>query len=261
MKETTMTEDLYMQLTEALRRRQLVAVATVLAGPGLGNKMLLWPNGQRVGTLGKAQLDAQVIERAQSAFQSLKSERFPVSLAQEHSAAAENSTAESGEETVDLFLEIYAPPAKLLIIGAVHIAIPLVTFANALGFETQVLDARSAFATEERFHHADHLAIGWPADTLTEMPLDEATYLVFLTHDEKIDNPALAVALHSNARYIGALGSRKTHAKRVDALLEMGVPEEAINRIHAPIGLNIGARRPEEIAVAIMGQIVQVMNQ
>jgi xanthine dehydrogenase accessory factor len=123
-----------------------------------------------------------------------------------------------------------------------------------------VLDARSAFATTDRFHHADQLTIGWPADTLTEMTLDEATYLVFLTHDEKIDNPALAVALASPARYIGALGSRKTHARRVAALQELGVDEAALARIHAPIGLDIGARRPEEIAVAIMGQIIEVMN-
>ncbi|MEZ4614171.1 MAG: XdhC family protein [Caldilineaceae bacterium] len=92
----------------------------------------------------------------------------------------------------------------MIIHGAVHIAIPLVTFANTLGFETLVLDARSAFATPERFSHADQLVIGWPADTLAEIQLDEASHLVFLTHDEKIDNPALQVALNSPARYIGA---------------------------------------------------------
>lgn len=246
-----MTEDLYAQLTDALHRRQLIGVATVLAGSSMGNKMLVWPNGQQMGSLGQDVLDNTVLERAQRAFQTQKSERFQIDVIQE----------DKREENVDLFLEIHAPPAKLIVVGAVHIAIPLVTFANTLGFETQVLDARSAFATEDRFHHANQLVIGWPADRLAEMPLDEATYLVFLTHDEKIDNPALAVALQSKARYIGALGSRKTHAKRIEALLALGVSEDAIARIHAPIGLNINARRPEEIAVSIIGQIVQVMNQ
>ena len=246
-----MTEDLYAQLVDALQQRQLIGVATVLAGSTVGSKMLIWPNGQTAGTLGNSALDKQIGERAQSALQRQKSARFPLTVAQGTNA----------EETVDLFLEIHVPPAKLIIVGAVHIAIPLVTFANTLGFETLVLDARSAFATAERFHHAHQLTIGWPADTLAAMPLDEATYIVVLTHDEKIDNPALAVALQSKARYIGALGSSKTHAKRVAALQAMGVEEAAIARIHAPIGLDIGARRPEEIAVAIIGEIVQVMNQ
>jgi len=243
-----MTEDLYMQFTNALRQRQLIAVATIVAGPGIGSKLLLWPNGQTMGTLGQYVPEEQVIERAQNAFQTQKSERFQLSIPGDT------------ETRFDLFLEIHAPPAKLVIVGAVHIAIPLVTFANTLGFETQVLDARSAFATNDRFPHADQLVVGWPADTLTEMTLDEATYLVFLTHDEKIDNPALAIALQSKARYIGALGSRKTHAKRVAALLEMAVPENAMNRIHSPIGLSIGARRPEEIAISIMAEIVAISN-
>jgi xanthine dehydrogenase accessory factor len=241
-----MTADLYNQLVEALHKRQLVGVATVIAGPGLGNKVLIWPNGKLVGTLGSADLDQQVIEQAAEPFQRQQAARFVLPTA-------------AGE--CDIFLEIHAPPPKLIIVGAVHIAIPLVTFAKTLGFETLVLDARAAFATEERFSHADELIIRWPADTLAELPLDEATYLVFLTHDEKIDNPALQVALASNVRYIGALGSRKTHAKRVAALQELGVDEAALARIHAPIGLNIGARRPEEIAVSIIGQIVEVRNR
>ncbi len=241
-----MTEDLYHQLIGALRNRQLVALATVIAGPGIGNKLLLWPNGTSKGSLGSEALDQQLFERAAVPFQRQQAERFPLATPQ-------------GE--AEIFLEIHAPPPKLIIVGAVHIAIPLVTFANILGFETIVLDARSAFATAERFHHANQLTIRWPADTLAEMTLDEATYLVFLTHDEKIDNPALQIALASPARYIGALGSRKTHARRVAALQEMGVNEDAFTRIHAPIGLDIGARQPEEIALAIMGEIVATMRQ
>ena len=198
-----MTESLYTHFIDALQRRQLVALATVIAGPQIGAKQLLWPDGATVGTLGDPQLDQQVAERAIETFQSQQTTRFILT---------------QDETAIEIFLEIHAPPLKLIIVGAVHIAIPLVTFGNTLGFETIVLDARSAFATEERFHHANQLIIQWPADALAEMALDEATYMVFLTHDEKIDNPALAVALASRARYIGALGSRKTHARRVAAL-------------------------------------------
>ena len=161
---------------------------------------------------------------------------------------------------VDIFIEVHAPPPKLIIIGAVHIAIPLVTFGKTLGFRTVVLDARSAFATQGRFQHADELIIQWPADALPQMGIDENTFIVVLTHDEKIDNPALEIALQSPARYIGALGSKKTHARRVAALQEVGITESQLARLHTPIGLEIGARRPEEIAVAIIGEIVAVSN-
>jgi len=142
----------------------------------------------------------------------------------------------------------------------VHIAAALVTYANVLGFRTVVLDARTAFATPERFAHAAELIARWPADALAAQNLDEGSCVVVLTHDEKIDNPALAVALRSPARYVGALGSRKTHAKRVAALRELGLGDAEIARIHAPIGLPIAARRPEEIALSIMAEIVAVVN-
>lgn len=237
--------DLYTTFANAVKRGRLVGLATVLAGPGMGHKLLLWPNGATEGDLGDADLNYQVIERAKAAFADQQTTRFTVPTA-------------AGE--VDVFLEVQAPLPKLVIVGAVHIAIPLVTFGKTLGFHTIVLDARSAFATPERFHHADELLIQWPADALPEIGIDESTYIVVLTHDEKIDNPALAVALTSPARYVGALGSKKTHARRVAALQEAGVTEEQIARIHAPIGLNIGARRPEEIAVSITAEIIAVMN-
>jgi len=237
--------DLYTTFANAVKRGRLVGLATVLAGPGMGHKLLLWPNGATEGDLGDVDLNYQVIERAKAAFADQQTTRFTVPTA-------------AGE--VDVFLEVQAPLPKLVIVGAVHIAIPLVTFGKTLGFHTIVLDARSAFATPERFHHADELLIQWPADALPEIGIDESTYIVVLTHDEKIDNPALAVALTSPARYVGALGSKKTHARRVAALQEAGVTEEQIARIHAPIGLNIGARRPEEIAVSITAEIIAVMN-
>ena len=144
--------------------------------------------------------------------------------------------------------------------GAVHIAAALVTYAHTLGFYTIVIDPRTAFVTSERFPHADELIPRWPDVVFAEAVLDENACVVVLTHDEKIDNPALAMALRSPARYIGALGSRRTHAKRVAALKALGLEDAQIARIHAPVGLDIGARRPEEIALAIMAEIVAVMN-
>ncbi|MBX3011773.1 MAG: XdhC family protein [Caldilineaceae bacterium] len=236
---------LYTTFTEAIRQGRLVGLATIIAGPGIGRKLLLWPNGETQGNLGTAELNQAVAERGKGALAAQQTERFVLTTA---------------ADEVEIFLEVHAALPKLILIGAVHIAIALVTFGKTLGFRTIVLDARSAFATPERFSHVDELRIGWPADLLPEIGLDESTYVVALTHDEKIDNPALAVALQSPARYVGALGSRKTHAKRVAALQELGVSDEQIAQIHAPIGLSIGARRPEEIAVSIMAEIVAVMN-
>jgi len=155
-----------------------------------------------------------------------------------------------------LFVEFITPLPRLVIIGAVHIAILLVSLARAMNFHTIVVDARSAFATRERFPHADELIVAWPSDALQALALDSATCVVCLSHDDKLDNPALQVALASPAGYVGALGSRLTHAKRLAALREEGVPEELLQRIHAPVGLDLGARYPEEIALAIMAEIV-----
>lgn len=237
--------DLFAVLTQAIQQGKLIAVATVIAGPGIGKKLLIWPDGEVMGSLGSTALDDEVRDRAQVLLQDQQNSRF---------------TLEAAGEPVDIFVEVYAPPPRLIIVGAVHIAIALVTFGKALGMQTIVVDARSAFATPERFHHADQLLIGWPADLLPELNINEASYVVVLTHDEKIDVPALAAALTSPARYIGALGSKKTHARRRTALLELGLSPEQVDRIHSPIGLSIGARRPEEIAVAIMAEIVAVTN-
>ena len=237
--------DLYTIFADAVKRGRLVGLATILAGPGIGNKLLIWPTGETQGDLGTADLNGSVVARAKEAFAAQQTTRFTL-------------TTVAGE--VDIFLEVQVPLPKLIIIGAVHMAIPLVTFGKTLGFRTIVLDARAAFATPDRFSHADELLIQWPADALPALGIDEATYIVVLTHDEKIDNPALAVALTSPARYVGALGSRKTHARRMEALQAAGLTAEQIARIRAPIGINIGARRPEEIAVSIIAEIVAVMN-
>ncbi|GIV79779.1 MAG: xanthine and Co dehydrogenase maturation factor [Litorilinea sp.] len=230
---------------EAVEQGRPVALATVLAGPRTGQKLLVYGDGSGLGSLGEPGLDDRVREEAATLLARGESGRLTVPW---------------GQESLDLFVDVQLPPPRLIIVGAVHIAIPLVTFANVLGFRTIVLDARGAFATPERFGHAHELIVRWPADVLPELNIDENTCIVVLTHDEKIDNPALAYAVRSRARYIGALGSRKTHARRVAALKEMGVSDEEIARIRAPIGLDLGGRSPEEIAVAIMAEIVAVRN-
>ncbi|MCB9152252.1 MAG: XdhC family protein [Caldilineaceae bacterium] len=237
--------ELFDTFENAVRKAKLVALCTIIGGPHVGAKLLLWPDGAVEGDLGSATLNREVAQRAQELMREQRSERFSLSA--------------EGQE-YDLFVDVQAPPPKLIVVGAVHIAIHLVAFAKQLGFHTMVVDARSAFATDDRFPHVDELITQWPADALSELGIDESTCVVVLTHDEKLDNPALAVAVKSPAQYIGALGSKKTHARRVAALKAEGVTDAQISRIHAPIGIDLGGRKPEEIAVSIIAEIVAVRN-
>jgi xanthine dehydrogenase accessory factor len=153
-----------------------------------------------------------------------------------------------------LFLNVYAPTAKLVIVGAVHISQALAPLARSLGYDVTVVDPRTAFASPERFPDVP-LVAEWPDVALPPLNVDHYTAFVAVTHDPKIDDPALLHAFERRCFYIGALGSRKTHAKRADRLKAQGASEADIARIHAPIGLNIGAVSPSEIAVAIMAEI------
>ena len=237
--------ELYNTLKQALQAEELVALATVVAGPHTGRKLLLWPDGRAAGNLEAAAVQAAIAEQT-----------APLLSAQRSAQVS----FEADGETHTCFIDVYPPPPKLILIGAVHVAVPLTTFGKELGFRTIVIGARGVFATPERFPHADELIIRWPSEALSELNLNESTCIVFLSHDEKFDNPGLQVALNSPARYIGALGSTRTHAKRVEALKAMGLTDEQLARIYAPVGLNLGARRPEEIAVSIIAEIVAVVN-
>ncbi|MBP0443940.1 XdhC family protein [Roseomonas sp. SSH11] len=154
------------------------------------------------------------------------------------------------------FIQPQAPPPRLIIIGAVHVAQALVPMAAAVGLAVTVVDPRRAFATEERFAADATLVDEWPDDALKALRPESRTAIVTLTHDPKLDDPALDVALRSEAFYIGALGSRRTHAKRVDRLTAAGHGPEAIARIHAPVGLDIGAVTAPEIALSVIAQVV-----
>ena len=159
-----------------------------------------------------------------------------------------------------VFLTVYAPSPKLVITGAVHISQALAPIGQLLGYDVTIVDPRTAFASIERFPDVKVIA-EWPDVALPPLSIDHYTAFVALTHDPKIDDPALEHALSRDCFYIGALGSRKTHAKRVERLKQAGISEADIARIHAPIGLDIAAISPAEIAVAIMGEITQVLRQ
>jgi xanthine dehydrogenase accessory factor len=157
------------------------------------------------------------------------------------------------------FLNVHLPQPRLVVIGAVHISQALAPMAKIAGFPLEIIDPRTAFATPDRFPDVQ-LDAEWPEDVLKNRPLDGYSALAAVTHDPKIDDFALKAALDAGCFYVGALGSRKTHAKRIERLLALGASQSQIDRIHAPIGLNIGAATPAEIAVAVLGQVIEAFR-
>jgi len=176
----------------------------------------------------------------------------------EHLRTGKSGMAETAEGRV--FLTVYVPAPQLVITGAVHISQALAPIGKLLGYDVTIVDPRTAFASSERFPDVKVIA-EWPDEALPQLNVDRYTAFVALTHDPKIDDPALRHALSRDCFYIGALGSRKTHARRVERLKAQGLSEAAITRIHAPIGLDIGAVSPAEIAVAIMAQITEQLHE
>lgn len=158
-----------------------------------------------------------------------------------------------------VFIEVFNPPLRCFIIGAVHIAQPLARMAAMLDYRVTVIDPRTAFATDARFPEIE-LSTEWPDEALQRLKPDKRSAVITLTHDPKLDDPALTEALKSQAFYIGALGSRKTHAARLRRLAESGFKDADFARIHGPVGLNIGAISPAEIAVAILGQVTSALR-
>jgi xanthine dehydrogenase accessory factor len=170
--------------------------------------------------------------------------------------------APSGSELArrdgDWFVEPFRRPAHLVIVGAIHIAIPLHRLAKLMGYRVTVVDARSKFATSERFPEADELIVSWPDEAMAKLTLDNSTYVVILTHDPKFDLPALRSVLGKEVGYIGAIGSRKTNQNRFDALRAEGFTEEQLSRVHGPVGLDLGGRGAEETALGILAEITAV---
>jgi xanthine dehydrogenase accessory factor len=238
-----MEREIYEALRRALAEERHVVLATVVSGPRAGRQLLVQPGAGTLGDLGSPVLDALVAARAGEIVARL---------------GCEKSTVTADGEAVDVFIETHGPRPQLVAVGAVHVAIPLVHFARILGFRTVVVDPRSAFATRERFPHADDLIVDWPDEAFARIRFHPGTCVAVLSHDLKIDVPALAHALRHRLAYVGALGSKKTQQKRRAALEAAGVPARDIDRIHAPIGLDLGGRRAEEVALAIMAEIVAV---
>ena len=169
-------------------------------------------------------------------------------------------TTSAGDEA-QVYFDVNLPQPTLIVVGAGHISIPLSQLARVLGYHVTVIDARETFATPERLPEAQEIIVAWPDEALARIPLTPSTAVAVLTHDDKFDIPALAAALRSKAGYVGAIGSRGTREKRNRRLREAGVTDEQIARIHGPIGLDIGAQTPEEIALAILAQIVATRRQ
>ena len=178
---------------------------------------------------------------------------------------ARKAIAEDRSQIVDcegasLFVQVHNPPLRMVMVGAVHIAQALSLMATRTGYRVTVIDPRGAFATEERFPGVD-ISNEWPDEAIPGLEPDRRTAVVTLTHDPKIDDPALASVLRSDVFYIGSLGSRKTHAGRVKRLTEAGFSADEIGRIHGPIGLSLGAVSPAEIAVSILAQLTQELHR
>ncbi len=222
---------------------QTLATATVLSGPQVGARAQQNSAGEQANEIHDPQLAAAARQAMQAALADLQSRRLTIDTAQ---------------GPVELFVEALAPKPHLIIIGAVHIAQTLVEFARRLGFLTTVIDPRPAFATPQRFPHADRLLCQWPQDALPHLNLQANAYVVVISHDDKLDLPALAYACRHRPRYIGAMGSRRTMAQRLQALRDEGLSEEELQPIKNPIGLPIGAATPAEIALAIMAEVVAV---
>jgi xanthine dehydrogenase accessory factor len=230
--------EIHLRLLAALEAEETVGLATRLGG----GHLLAWPDGRLEG-------DRSLAPELTALFPGPAAE-----LRRDPEGPA------LSEVEGPVFLEVFAHSPTLIIVGAVHIAVPLVALAQTLGFRVRVVDARRAFATRERFPAAEELIVAWPQDALKAEELGPQHYVVILSHDPKFDLPALQIALRSRAAYVGLIGSRTTQAKRQAALREAGFDEEELARIHGPVGLDLGGREPAEIALAILAEIVAVRH-
>lgn len=238
-------------LAPALRAEQPIVRAMVIAAPAtsavaVGAHLTVGERGESSGTLGDTALDELARGDAPGLLRAGESTTRRYTL--------------PSSETVEVFFGVYPAPPTLIIVGAGHVSIPLSRMAKVLGYRVIVMDAREAFATRERLPDADEILVEWPDEALGRLPLTSATAVAVLTHDEKFDVPALVAVLGTPVFYVGAIGSRGTRQHRDERLRAQGLNDTQIGRIHGPIGLSIGAKTPEEIALAILAQIVMVRH-
>ncbi len=228
------------EIRQAIEADDPLAVITVVRGEPIGEKLLVYEDGRISGSLGNTNLDRTAVDAGRQRL------------------ADDLPGIDSLSPEVDAFVDVYARPPHLVIVGGVHTAIALSQYGKILGFRVSVVDPRERFASRERFPQVDELIVSWPDEALENIRVDSRTYIAILTHDPKFDEPALIAALGRPARYVGAIGSRKTSQDRRERLREHGLSDEQLSRIHAPIGLNIGSKTPEEVALSIAAEIVSV---
>ena len=248
------TVSLYETFSARLRERTPVALITVIDGPHVGANLLVSPALEPLGTLGNAELDRIV---ARDALGEIEAGRTGV----RHYGPQGQTTPEDIEDspTVKVFINSFAPPPSMWIFGAVDFTSALANAAKLLGYHVVVCDAREVFATRRRFPMADEVLVSWPGPLFEQRgaSLTSRDAVCILTHDPKFDVPAVEGALRTRVGYIGVMGSRKTHAKRLERLAEVGITNpDDLARLMSPIGLDIGARTPEETAVSICGEII-----
>jgi xanthine dehydrogenase accessory factor len=217
-----------------------VALATVVSkAEGFGEPALITAEGTVFGPV-----DPQIVASAQALL----------------AAGVGTGKVQEVRPGTEVFIEPFLPSPVLVVVGGVHVAIPLTRFAKELGFHVVVIDPRAKFANRERLREANELFVEWPDEALAHLKIDDRTYIVLLTHDPKIDEPTLAAALKTGAAYIGAIGSRKTHADRFGRMAKWGIMAEELRRVYAPIGLDLGGHTPEETALSIIAEVVAVKN-
>jgi xanthine dehydrogenase accessory factor len=235
--------ELFKPLRSVLVEEQSAVLITVVRGSDelLGREMLVRDDGNVAGSISD-ELNEHLLKLAKETLTQGESRR------------------EMLNEDIEVFAEAILPPPTLIAVGGVHITIALMSLAKTLGYRTVVVDPRSAFGNEERFPNVDQLLQAWPDEAFQQVPITRSTAIAMLTHDPKLDDPALKIALPGPAFYVGALGSKNTQAKRRQRLLDDGLTEEQLSRLHGPIGLEIGAGTPEEIAMSIMAEVVAVRN-
>jgi xanthine dehydrogenase accessory factor len=235
------------EIAAAVDKHVPVAVATILSGPGVvGARRVIWPDHSS-GSLGVPRLNEAVDDDVRGM------------LAQGLTGVRRYGA--QGERRLDdlqVFVHSFAPPPRMLVFGAIDFAAAVARVGKFLGYHVVVCDARPVFATPKRFPEADEVVVKWPHDFLTSAQVDERTVICVLTHDPKFDVPLLEVALRTPAGYVGAMGSRRTHEDRLTRLREAGVAEAELARLRSPIGLDLGARTPEETAVSIAAELIQL---
>ncbi len=233
------------QVVESVRGREPVAVATVVAGPGrAGAKRTVWPD-RAAGTLGSPRLDHSVTDDVRGMLEAGRTGFL-------HYGA----DGERRGDELAVFVQSFAPPPRMLVFGAIDFAAAVARLGRFLGYHVTVCDARPVFATTKRFPEADEVVVEWPHKYLERTVVDSRTVICVLTHDPKFDVPLLTAALRTPAAYIGAMGSRRTHEDRLERLREEGLVEAELSRLSSPIGLDIGARTPEETAVSVAAEII-----